>query len=313
VTSPDAAPVLRLGNAPVSYGVYGAGAGGPAASPRQLLAAMAQAGYQGSELGPPGFFGPPDEVAAGFAAAGLAAIGGYVPIHFAADDATVEHDLDGLDRTCRELAACSHDGLVILADEGRPELLNHPARPWDDRSLALDDAGWQRLARLAGRAAGRAAAHGLRTSFHPHIATYVESPWEVERLLEATDIQLTLDIGHLQLAGASPPECARAWRSRINHVHVKDVRLDVLRRAQAERREDFDSWWAEVATPLGDGDVDIDAVLDELAAGRYAGWLVVEQDRAPTAAADYPRVAAEQSANRSWLAARLAAVHRGSS
>jgi inosose dehydratase len=91
----------------------------------------------------------------------------------------------------------------------------------------------------------------------------------------------------------------------VNHVHIKDVRLDVLRSAQAEHRTDFDTWWANVATPLGGGDVDIDAVLAVLAATGYDGWLVVEQDRAPTAARDYPAVAAEQAANLGWLRSRV--------
>jgi inosose dehydratase len=302
---------MRIGNAPISYGVYGAEAVGGRASSLDLLTTMAEAGYQGSELGPPGFFGTPEETAIRFAANGLTAIGGYVPVHFALDDDVVARDFAGLEWTCRELAACGGGGLVILADEGCQELLDNPARPFDDRSLALDAAAWRRLGGLTARAVDIASRYGLRTSFHPHISTYVESPWEVERLLALTEVRLTLDIGHIQLAGGDPVRCLRAWRPRINHVHIKDVRMDVLAAAQAERRSDFDEWWAEVATPLGDGDVDIDAVLAALAATGYDGWLVVEQDRAPTPAAEYTAVAAEQAANLRWLTKHLAGVTGG--
>ncbi|MFE4778802.1 sugar phosphate isomerase/epimerase family protein, partial [Streptomyces sp. NPDC056716] len=301
----------RLGNAPVSYGVYGEGAGGDGASGDALLASMAEAGYEGSELGPPGFFGTPEETATLFARHGLTAVGAYIPVHYALGDDVVAHDLRRMEQTCRELAACAeHSGeqpLAILADEGSQALLENPARAWDDRSLALDEPGWQRLARLSADAVALAASYGLRTSFHPHISTYVESPWEVERLLELTEVGLTLDIAHIQLAGGDPVQCLKQWRERINHVHVKDVDLDVIRRAKAERRKDFDTWWADVCVPFGKGDVDIDAFLAELLRGGYRDWLLVEQDRASTPADLYPKVAAEQAANRAWLAAKVAA------
>jgi inosose dehydratase len=293
---------LQVGSAPVSYGVYGAEAGRAGASPAELLASIADAGFEGSELGPPGFFGGPEQTAARFYAVGLKAIGAYVPVHFALDDRVVASDLERMATTCEELVACG-GGLVILADEGDEVLLRHPARPWADRSLALSVDQWQVFARRVEEAIALAERYGLSCSFHPHISTYVESPWEVERLLEHTRIGLTLDTGHIQLAGADPAECERAWRGRINHVHLKDVRVGVLARAKAEHRRDFDIWWADVATPLGRGDVDIDGFVGQLLSAGYGGWLVVEQDRAPTTAQDYPAVAAVQAANRRWLEA----------
>lgn len=311
--------MIRLGNAPVSYGVYGEAAGGEGTSPAQLLATMAEAGYQGSELGPPGFFGTPQETAGAFERYGLSAVGAYAPVHFAGDDATIAYDLSRIEITCRELAAVAErsgtPGLVILADEGDETLLHHPARDADDpreRALALDDAGWSRLAHHAGTALRLAGEYGLRTSWHPHISTYVESAWEVDRLLESTDVGLTLDIAHLQLAGSDPVACWRRWRERINHLHVKDASMEVLRTAKAERRTDFDTWWARVCVPFGKGDVDIDAFLDAVIADGYGAWLVVEQDREPTPAERYPSVAREQAHNYQWLAeavrSRLARV-----
>jgi inosose dehydratase len=301
---------LRIGNAPVSYGVYGEGAGGAGTSPDALLASMAEAGYAGSELGPPGFFGSPAETAAMFDRHGLVAVGAYIPVHYALGDDVVAHDLARMEQTCRELAACAESTgetpLAILADEGSEALLHNPARAWEDRSLALDDAGWRRLADLSAKAVTLARSYGLRTSFHPHISTYVESPWEVDRLLDLTEVGVTLDIAHIQLAGGDPVECLDRWHERINHVHLKDVDTGVLARAKAERRTDFDEWWAQVCVPFGRGDVDIDRFLVALLRGGYREWLLIEQDRAPTPAQLYPTVAAEQAANRSWLAAKVA-------
>ena len=290
-----------IGNAPVSFGIFGTTAG--SASPADMLAALATASYAGSELGPPGLFGTPDEAAQAFTEAGLSAIGAYVPLHLAMDDDTFEADLVRMALTCDELQATGAT-LAILADEGSPELLLNPART--DRRLALDETKWRLAAQRLAQAVDLARSRGLAASFHPHISTYVESAWEVERLLDSTDVTLTLDIGHMALAGADPVQCARDWSSRIDHIHIKDARIDVLERAKSERRKDFDEWWADVCVPLGTGDVDIDGVLGVLVGQGYDGWLVVEQDRAPTSAEQLPSVAAEQAANYRWLADHLA-------
>jgi len=286
-----------IGNAPVSFGVFGTTAG--SASPADMLDALSVAGYAGSELGPPGLFGTAAEAADAFAEAGLSAIGAYVPLHLAMDESTFESDLARMALTCDELQATGAS-LAILADEGSPDLLANPART--DRQGALDTAQWELATRRLARAVALARSRGLAASFHPHISTYVESAWEVERLLDTTDVTLTLDIGHMALAGADPVQCTRDWASRIDHVHIKDARHDVLRRAKAEQRTDFDVWWADVCVPLGTGDVDIDGVLTALAGQAYDGWLVIEQDRSPTSAEQLPSVAAEQAANRHWLA-----------
>src|ERR1700735_4073747 len=92
---------IRLGNAPVSYGVFGQAAGGEGASPDRLLATMAESGYEGSELGPPGFFGTPTETRDAFRRAGLSVIGSYVPLHLGLlGSAAFEVDLAQMRRTC---------------------------------------------------------------------------------------------------------------------------------------------------------------------------------------------------------------------
>jgi inosose dehydratase len=219
------------------------------------------------------------------------------------DNDTFEADLARMALTCDELAATGAS-LAILADEGSPELLLNPART--DRRLALDETKWRLAAQRLAQAVDLARSRGLAASFHPHISTYVESAWEVERLLDSTDVTLTLDIGHMALAGADPVQCARDWSARIDHIHIKDARIAVLERAKSDSRADFDEWWADVCVPLGTGDVDIDGVLGALVGQGYDGWLVVEQDRAPTSAEQLPSVAAEQAANYRWLADHLA-------
>ncbi|HEY1478494.1 MAG TPA: TIM barrel protein [Gaiellales bacterium] len=295
---------VRIGNTPVSFGVRRRPDPDWQSLSDDVFDAISSAGYRGSELGPPQFLGTAEETAERIASHALTTIGAYAPVHFAADDELVADDLAGVEQSCRELAACG-GGLLVMADQGSETLLAHPAR--SDRNLALDAAGWRRLAERVQRVVELAEQYELGLTFHPHISTFVESPWEIERLLQLSSVNLTIDSGHLRLAGADPVACLKAWRARVDHVHLKDVRVQVLADAKVQGFRDFDDWWGGVCVPFGDGDVDLTGVLAELAHGGYDGWIVIEQDRAPLASPDdLAAAAAEQRGNLEWLTDQLA-------
>jgi inosose dehydratase len=128
------------------------------------------------------------------------------------------------------------------------------------------------------------------------MGTRVETPAEIERLLDGTDVGLLLDTGHLVAGGGDPVASLRDWRARINHVHVKDVRLDVLRSVGSWD----EAWRAGVFCELGTGDVDLEGFVAGL--DGYDGWLVVEQDWVPGPDDDVGPQAAAQARNRRWLA-----------
>jgi len=293
---------MRFANAPVSYGVFGDLTVEGATTTDELLLTMAGTGYDGSELGPPGFFGSVEHLVAAFADAGLDAVGAYVPLHTQLPGQVLDRDLSRMQFTLDELAAVNPGGLVILADEGNDELL---ASPRKDPSQRLDADGWRRLVSAVGEAADQARARGFEVSFHPHISTFVELPEEIELFLEDTDVALTYDIGHVVLGGGDGVGLFRRWRDRINHVHIKDVRRAVLEDARATHRTDFDDWWAGVATPLGAGDVDLEAFATALLETGYDRWVVVEQDRAPLTPDALDEVVADQAANLGWLSTHL--------
>lgn len=297
---------FRFATAPVSFGYYGP-AVAAAGDPNVLLGHIRNAGFDGTELGPPGLFGSLEHLSEDFDRHSLAVAGAYIPLELSS--ARWDENLAGMHATLDELHAFVRVGpLAILADVGTAELMANPARHWSDRALALNDAEWRKFARRVQAAMSLAGSKNLGCSFHPHLSTYVESPWEVERLLAMTDIDLTLDTGHLFLAGASSAECFRAWSDRINHVHVKDAHVEALRHAQATHASDFDRWWDEACCALGDGDVDLIPFLTEIARSSYDGWIVIEHDRKPTRVEDFARVAQEQALNLAWLERQLAAL-----
>ncbi|MGH2892847.1 MAG: TIM barrel protein, partial [Solirubrobacteraceae bacterium] len=171
-----------------------------------------------------------------------------------------------------------------------------------DRSVGLDDAAWGRFADGLARVVERCRERGYDPTFHHHTATYIEAQWEIERLLEISDVGLCLDTGHLLLGRGDPITAVREWGDRINQVHLKDAELAKLEEIVAEAAPVEEIWRRKAFCALGDGDIDIAQVLTALAGIGYSGWLVVEQDVLPDPA-DPEQPAFDQRRNREYLRA----------
>src|SRR5438094_477920 len=294
---------IRVANAPCSYGAFEITVGRLPNIPDALdvLESMAEAGYEGTELGPPGYLGARDELQTRLGANGLELVGGYIPIRFSEPE-RLGDDLRGMNETLDYFdAAGAPNARPVFADGGSPERAARPGASATDRSVGLDPAGWKRFADGVARAADAARGRGYEPTFHHHTATYVEAPWEIERMLELTDVDLLLDTGHLALGGGDPTAALRDWGERINHLHVKDVRNDVLAGVIADGADMPEAWRRGVFCELGTGDVDLDGFFAELARSQYAGWLVVEQDTVPQSPQDAADAEASQMRHRAWL------------
>ncbi|MDQ3891053.1 MAG: sugar phosphate isomerase/epimerase [Actinomycetota bacterium] len=295
---------VRVANAPLSYGAFEVTVGRypNVPAPDELLTEMAAAGYGGTELGPPGYLGERDELRARLDRHGLELTGGYIPIRFSER----EHWPDDFAQMKRTLDLFEAGGgpatRPVLADAGSPERHRNPGRGAEDRRLGLDEAGWKRLAEGVERAADLARSRGFESTFHHHTSSYIETPWEIERLLELTDVGVLVDTGHLYLGGGDPIEALRDWRERVNYVHVKDVRMDVLRGVIEDRVDMIEAWRRGIFCELGAGDVPLDDFFAELRRSGYEGWIVVEQDRIPRRDEALSESAEAQVRNRRWLA-----------
>lgn len=295
---------IRVANAPCSYGAFEITVGRLPNVPDALdvLRSMHDAGYAGTELGPPGYLGGHDELRGRLEENALELVGGYIPIRFS-EPARLDEDLRGLHETLDDFdAAGAAAARPVFADGGSPERAARPGAAATDRSVGLDDAGWRRFADGVARAADAARSRGYEPTFHHHTATYVEAPWEIERMLELTDLGLLLDTGHLALGGGDPVQGLRDWRERIDHLHVKDYKRSILEGVIADRAGMEEAWRRRVFCELGSGDVDLPAFFSELAASGYSGWLVVEQDLIPAPDEDEREAIEAQARNRRWLA-----------
>jgi inosose dehydratase len=191
-----------------------------------------------------------------------------------------------------------------LADNGNAARRNRPGRSVRDPSLGFDADGWRRFAAGLAQVVARCRDRGYEPTFHPETGTHVEAPWEVERVLDVSDVGLCLETGHLMLGGGDPVAMLRELGDRINHVHLKDARLAVMDKIITDEAPVTEIWTREAFCALGGGDLDADAILDGLQRISFGGWLVVEQDILPRSAERFARAAAEQQHNREFLAAR---------
>jgi inosose dehydratase len=293
-----------VANAPCSYGAFEITVGVLPDVPEaeSVLSAIASAGYEGTELGPPGYLGDRLTLRKHLDQHELALVGGYIPIRFSEPEHWTE-DLAAMDATLDLFAAAGGtEAKPVLADGGSAERIRFPGRAAADRSIGLDEAGWTRFAEGVAQACELARRRGFEPTFHHHTATFVEAPWEIERVLELTDVGLLLDTGHLRLGGGDPTTGLRDWGSRINHIHIKDVHDEILAGVIADRADMPEAWRRGVFCELGTGDVDLDSFFAELSRSDYSGWLVVEQDMVPQSPRDAADAEASQVRNRAWLA-----------
>jgi len=199
-----------------------------------------------------------------------------------------------LERTAAEEIRAVEPHLRLLSDMGSTVMVfaettgsvaGERGRPLSRRPR-LSEADWPRFAERLTAVADHLARRGVRMAYHHHMGTVVESEAEIERLMRSTgeSVGLLLDTGHLAYAGADFAAVAKRHIARINHVHCKDVRADVLAAMRRDDRSFLDAVVEGVFTVPGDGAVDFAAVLGVLKTAGYQGWLVVEAEQDPAKA-----------------------------
>ena len=278
---------MRVANAPCSWGALEFDWAGPAPAFARVLDEMRATDYAGTELGDWGFL-PIDPTALGseLSLRQLKLLGAFVPVALT-DAAAHAAGIEAALRVARLLSAVAgNTPLIVLSDATA-------AHPWRTERAGritpadgLDDNEWSTVAIGANAiAAAVKELTALRTVFHHHCATFVETPAEIDELMRRTDpslLGLCLDTGHAAFGGGNPLEVFDRWHSRIWHMHLKDCDPAIRQRAKTEKWDYLTSVRHGVFCELGKGEVDFPAVVDRLRRIGYDGWLVVEQDVLPS-------------------------------
>lgn len=156
----------------------------------------------------------------------------------------------------------------------------------DNKPIA-DEVEWQKLCEGLNRLGKIATDRGFKLCYHHHMATVVQTVEETKRLMDNTDpeyVYLCYDTGHFTFSGEDAVEAVRMFAPRVGHVHLKDIRPDMMKRAYADRFYFRQSVLAGCFTIPGDGCVDFPGVFEELKKVNYKGWFIVEAEQDPATA-----------------------------
>ena len=299
---------IRVASAPVSFGVDEIivdDAWMP--SPDHMLDWMVDIGFEGTELGPPGFMGSADEVRRRLSSRNLHLVGAFLPQHFSRNE-KADDDRKWLRDSLRLIRDGSPDGsrpLAILSDHfDEPERLAFSGRIAEHPEAWLPPDRFEALIANLHRAAQLCREEGFEVVLHPHAGTYVETADEIARVMDRLDpslLGLCLDTGHFRFGGADPAKAVDDYHELIRHVHLKDCLTQVMDDVKAEGKGLEEALSRGVFCQLGLGDSGIDAVLEALRRHKYRGWFVIEQDQFLRASDTPESVVAVQRANREYL------------
>jgi inosose dehydratase len=243
-----------------------------------ILDEIARLGYEGTQLGLGFPEGP--QLRAMLAARGLRLAEVYVALP--ATPAGLAEDALAIGRERLRLLDAGGGDVLCVALDGSPDRDERAGRAVEDGSPRFTDDAWRGLAAVLHTLADEAIATGHRLAFHPHAGTYVETPGEVDKLVETTDpakVGVCLDVGHYMVGGGDPVAALRELGDRVTHVHLKDVDPIVLEQLRGGVIASFGSAvHARLFTELGAGALDLLGCLRVLAERGYDGWLMVEQD-----------------------------------
>ena len=151
----------------------------------------------------------------------------------------------------------------------------------NDEEWALLCEGLNRLGKLS------LEKYGVALTFHHHMGTVVQSAAEVERMMQGTDpayVSLLFDSGHFAYCGEDPVEMVTRYANRIKHVHLKDIRPEVVERVKTERLSFLEGVRQGAFTIPGDGCVTFAPIFKVLAESGYEGYMVVEAEQDPAKA-----------------------------
>jgi len=286
---------VRIATAPVSWGIMEVEGWARQKTYGEVLDEMVQAGYAGTELGPYGFLPTdPATLKAELNKRNLTLLGAFVPLPLGHRSRHPEAMRSAME--VARLLAAGGAPYLVLADEMNPRRMDiaGSAKPED----GFNQSQWEGAADIVTAIAKEAKQLGLRSAFHHHAGTFIETPEELQRLLDLTDPSLLgvcFDTGHYLYGGGDPVAFARMHASRTWHLHLKDVRPTVLADVRRHKVAYLDAIRRGVFCELGQGAVDIAAVIRELNQGGFDGWAVFEQDVDPTIPGTNPMASAARS------------------
>ena len=151
----------------------------------------------------------------------------------------------------------------------------------------MNDTEWQTLCEGLNYLGDVAHEYGLEMVYHHHMGTVIQTEAEIDKFMAMTkpeNVSLLFDSGHLAYCGEDYLRVLTKYMNRIKHIHLKDIRGQVVQKVKAEHLSFLQGVRAGAFTVPGDGDIDFEPIFRTIAASDYDGWLLVEAEQDPAIA-----------------------------
>ncbi|MGI5898729.1 MAG: myo-inosose-2 dehydratase [Christensenellales bacterium] len=177
---------------------------------------------------------------------------------------------------------------VIGCSEQSRSIQGKPLPVFAEKPVFSDE-DWKRVSKGYNLLAELADKRDMRVCLHHHMGTGIQTPQEIDRYIESVndDVYLLFDTGHIFFSEGNQQavdELIDKHIGRIIHVHLKDVRSDVLERVRREKLSFLEAVKLGAFTVPGDGAIAFDHTFDVLKKTGYEGWMVVEAEQDPAKA-----------------------------
>ena len=156
-----------------------------------------------------------------------------------------------------------------------------------DDKYVMNDEEWDMLCTGLNKLGKVAKDMGITLTFHHHMGTVVQTAAEIDRMMENTDpelFNLLFDSGHLAYCGEDYMYILKKYIKRIKHVHLKDIRPDVIADVKAKGESFLQGVRKGTFTVPGDGVIDFAPIFEVLAENNYEGYVLVEAEQDPAIA-----------------------------
>ena len=204
--------------------------------------------------------------------------GGWYGAHL--NERSVEEEWQAMQNQI-ELHKLINSSVFIFADVSG-SIQGEPIIPLSKRPI-LKDNEWDDYCNKISEISKRLSDIGLPMSYHEHMGTIIQSEQDVYRLLDNTDDKTSLlfDTGHILFAEGDYESILKKYVSRVNHVHCKDIRKEILNRSLSNDSSFRDSFLEGVFTVPGDGCINYKPLFETLHDNKYSKWLIVEAEQDP--------------------------------
>ena len=187
----------------------------------------------------------------------------------------------------KQLDFLKYEGADVIGVSEQSYSIQGKNQPIFEGKHVMDDHEWNLLCSGLNRLGRIAKEKGMKLTFHHHMGTVVQNEDEIDRLMEHTDpdlVYLLFDSGHLSFDGIDPVKILKKYIKRVGHVHLKDLRNDVVAESKAKHLSFLEGIRRGTFTVPGDGDVNFKPIFDCLEKAGYTGWIVVEAEQDPAKA-----------------------------